>query len=50
MHSLWHSNWLRVIALEALVVSLGGILLLALARIVNVRGIAQHLASLLTLP
>jgi hypothetical protein len=50
MHTLWHSNWWRVLALEAVVVSLGGALLLALARIVNTRGIAQHLASLLTLP
>jgi hypothetical protein len=50
MHSLWQSNWWRVVALEAVVVSLGGVLLLALARIVSARGIAQHLASLLTLP
>jgi hypothetical protein len=49
MHTLWQSNWWRVLALEAVVVSLGGVLLLGLARIVNVRGIAQHLAGLLTL-
>jgi len=51
MVSLRPSHWLlRVLALETLVVALGGLLLYALVRVVNVRAVALHVASLLTLP
>ncbi|HUN92418.1 MAG TPA: hypothetical protein VMU33_10200 [Burkholderiaceae bacterium] len=50
MSPLWHSTWLRVVALETVVVLLGTLLLLGLARVVNIRAFAQQLVGLLTLP
>ena len=50
MKAFWRSTWMRVAALEAVVIAVGTVLVLASARVVNARGIALHLASLLQLP
>jgi hypothetical protein len=48
--SFWRSTLIRLFAIEIAVIALGTMLVLAIVRVVNARGISAQLASLLRIP
>ena len=50
MKSFWRSTLIRLFAIEIAVIALGTMLVLAIVRVVNARGISAQLASLLRIP